>query len=352
MSFRSIGIVVAIAAAIIYMIVVPSVSSFLDQFQERPTSYTIEELTWLETLRIRSAKFAVFAIFTYCGACVASFINVVAASAPRGRSVAIRGSACPKCGSAIRRIDNLPLFSYLNLGGRCRHCSAKIPLRYFFVECVGALIFGSLFLYELVTGADNVPGFRRYLHTGILWIILYTKWQVVGIYFYHASFMICLLLLSLMDLDRLRCPRWLAWLMLTTFAVLPVGIAILQPVSLDDQVPFAFSVGLPDWATRAVTCLVGGLAGWTLGRLVRKVCSRKLLRQFPGKAFPLGLSLVGIALGWQAVVTVALLVILAAGLITVIGRLAKRSWRVPATALLLAVVMLHHPAWERLAELW
>ena len=57
----------------------------------------------------------------------------------------------------IRRIDNLPLISYLNLGGRCRNCLSAIPVRYFLTELIGATIFGSLFLYELVTGAANVP---------------------------------------------------------------------------------------------------------------------------------------------------------------------------------------------------
>lgn len=352
LSLQAIGMLLAIAAAVTYMIVVPGLSSFLAQFQDRPSSFTIEELTWLETLRIRSAKFAVFAIFTYGGACVASFINVVAASAPRGRSIAIRGSSCPKCEAPIRQLDNLPLFSYLNLGGRCRRCSAKIPFRYFFVECVGAAIFGSLFLYELITGAANIPGFRRYLHTGILWIILYTKWPVVGIYLYHAGLMSCLLMLGLMDLDRLRCPRWLAWLMPAVFALLPVAVPVLQPVALDDQLPLDIRSDLPAWAIRIATCVCGGSLGWTVGRLLRQFARRRCMRRFPGRSFPLGLSLVGISLGWQAVVTIALLSIVAGTAILAIGRLAQKQWRVPATALLLAVVMAHQPAWQWLAELW
>ncbi|MEO9595206.1 hypothetical protein, partial [Rhodopirellula bahusiensis] len=51
-----------------------------------------------------------------------------------------------------------------------------VAIRYLIVELIAAGIFASLFLVELVTGAANVPGFQHYAYTGILWIILYTKW--------------------------------------------------------------------------------------------------------------------------------------------------------------------------------
>ncbi len=41
------------------------------------------------------------------------------------------------------------------------------------VEVIGAAIFGSLFLFELITGAANVPGFREYAYKGVVWIVLY-----------------------------------------------------------------------------------------------------------------------------------------------------------------------------------
>ena len=197
-----------------YLVIIPSVTAFLAQFQEQPVIMAATELDAYELFRFRTAKFLVFAIFTYYGACVASFINVVAKSVPSGASVTTRSSACPACGKPIRRIDNLPLISYLNLGGRCRNCLSAIPVRYFLTELIGATIFGSLFLFELVTGAANVPEFKHYFYTGILWIILYTKWPVIGIYLYHAALFSCLLMLSLMDIDRLRCPKWLAGIIL------------------------------------------------------------------------------------------------------------------------------------------
>jgi leader peptidase (prepilin peptidase)/N-methyltransferase len=351
-SYRVLGMGALFAALIIYMMIVPSISAILASFEERPGSYTIEEVTSLEQLRIRTAKLAVFAIFTYCGACLASFINVVAASAPRNESIALRSSACPKCQTPIRRIDNLPLFSYLNLGGRCRQCSAEIPIRYFLVECAGAAIFGSLFLYELVTGAVNVPGFPHYMHTGILWIILYTKWPVIGIYFYHAAMMSCLLMLGLMDLDRLRCPKWLVALILIVFAALPIAIPVLQPVAIDAQVPFQVSGGWPLWVARVVAVLIGGMAGWAIGFWLRRFSGRDGLRAFPGRSLPFGMAVVGITLGWQAMVTIAFFGLIAAGSFAMGNRLRRKAARVPATSMLLAVVMIHHPGWKWFAGFW
>ena len=49
-------------------------------------------------------------------------------------------SRCPHCGTQIAALDNVPLFSYLILGGRCRHCKAPISVRYPVVESLTALV--------------------------------------------------------------------------------------------------------------------------------------------------------------------------------------------------------------------
>lgn len=64
------------------------------------------------------------------GAIVGSFLNVVAHRLPRGGSLARPGSACPQCDTPISARDNVPLLSYLWLGGRCRHCGTDIGRAY------------------------------------------------------------------------------------------------------------------------------------------------------------------------------------------------------------------------------
>jgi len=348
-SYRVWGFAIGAGVLLIYMVIVPSVDSFLEQFRERPSSYTSEELTALEQLRIRTAKFAVFAVFAYFGACVGSFLNVVAASAPRGESITLRSSSCPQCQTPIWRIDNLPIVSYLNLGGRCRSCGVGIPIRYLTVEIVAMTIFAALFLYELVTGAANIPGFTHYPYAGILWIILYTKWPVIGIYFYHCALLSCLLMLALMEADRLRCPRWLAATLMAAFLLIAIASPTILPVSLVDHLPLRLPEVIPPWGQRLMTSIAGAAMGWLVSTAAPQARMRN--RQWTSST-PLAAILIGIALGWQATLTIGMLWLLAATILKSIGgpRLRPR-WLTP-TMLLFAVTMLHHPVWKWLAQHW
>jgi leader peptidase (prepilin peptidase)/N-methyltransferase len=73
-----------------------------------------------------------------------SFLNVCIYRMPRDLSVARPArSFCPSCEATIAWYDNLPVVSYFYLGGRCRNCRARIPLRYPIVEfATGALFVG------------------------------------------------------------------------------------------------------------------------------------------------------------------------------------------------------------------
>lgn len=70
-----------------------------------------------------------------------SFLNVCIYRMPRGLSVVLPGSACPHCGKAIRFYDNVPVLSWVILGGRCRNCKARITPRYAAVELITGLLF-------------------------------------------------------------------------------------------------------------------------------------------------------------------------------------------------------------------
>jgi len=81
------------------------------------------------------------AIFAF-GLAFGSFLHVSIYRLPRALSVVLPNSACPACQQPIRLYDNIPVLSWLLLGGRCRHCKARITPRYLVVE----LLTGALFL--------------------------------------------------------------------------------------------------------------------------------------------------------------------------------------------------------------
>lgn len=80
------------------------------------------------------------------GLCVGSFLNVCIYRIPVGNSIVFPGSACPNCHSAIRFYDNIPLFSYLLLGGKCRRCKTPISLRYPLIELITGAVSLGLYL--------------------------------------------------------------------------------------------------------------------------------------------------------------------------------------------------------------
>ncbi len=74
------------------------------------------------------------------GACIGSFLNVVIYRVPAGKSIVRPGSTCG-CGQPIAWHDNIPVLSWLLLGGRARCCGRPFSVRYPFVELLTALVF-------------------------------------------------------------------------------------------------------------------------------------------------------------------------------------------------------------------
>lgn len=83
---------------------------------------------------------ALYALAFCLGAVLASFVNVVVYRLPRGLSFARGRSFCPGCSATLTAQDLVPIFSWLFLRGRCRHCGAPISGRYALGEALGGLL--------------------------------------------------------------------------------------------------------------------------------------------------------------------------------------------------------------------
>ena len=86
-----------------------------------------------------------FIIFLY-GTVFGSFLNVLIYRLPLKENIATEHSHCMTCGAKIRWYDLIPLVSYIVLGGKCRHCKAKISAQYPIIEAANGLGYVIVFL--------------------------------------------------------------------------------------------------------------------------------------------------------------------------------------------------------------
>lgn len=124
------------------------------------------------------------------GLMIGSFANVVIYRVPAGRSIVQPASACPKCGTKVRAVDNVPVVSWLLLRGRCHSCKEPISARYPAVEALMALIFAAI-------------GWRY----GI-------SWTAAG----EAVLAAGLVTLGFIDLEHMLLPRKVVYVTLTIVA--------------------------------------------------------------------------------------------------------------------------------------
>ncbi len=91
-------------------------------------------------------------IVTLFGLLFGSFLNVLILRIPKEESIVFPGSHCPKCNNKLKWWHNIPVLSWLMLGGKCYFCKEKISIQYPLIELATAAIF-ALVYWKL----QNVP---------------------------------------------------------------------------------------------------------------------------------------------------------------------------------------------------
>ena len=228
------------------------------------------------------------ALAAVLGACIGSFVNVVAWRLPRGESFVTTPSHCPRCGTRLAWFELLPIASFLLLGRRCGHCDQPIPWRYPLVELLSAFLW-----VAMVVAHPPLPGAPS-------WITLVAGWLLVS----------WLIPLVLIDLDRLWLPeplcRWGLMLGLVMTAVVGGLQGGRDPRALLLDHLLAAGVGL------LVLEGLSGLGALWLGRPALGLGDAKLA------------ALIG---AWLGLVGLALTLVLAIALGALVGSLARLSGR-------------------------
>ncbi|MBP6629997.1 MAG: prepilin peptidase [Kofleriaceae bacterium] len=203
------------------------------------------------------------------GALWGSFANVCiyrmppSEAHPRGRSVVHPPSHCPACQTPIRWYDNVPIFAYAWLRGRCRACQAEFSPRYLLVEVVTAGLFAVAWW-----SAVGIP-----LQLGA------TPGAAMLTFVVQAAFVVVMVVILFIDLDHRL---------------------ILDRVTLPSVLGF-YAAGLVlgrSWSVGMIGAAVGYGLVWTIAEVYYRVTGREGMGLGDGKL----LAVIGALLGWRGVV--------------------------------------------------
>ncbi len=187
------------------------------------------------------------------GSVFGSFLNVVIHRVPREESIVFPNSACPGCGNAIAPYDNIPIFSWLILGGKCRKCKEPISARYIGVEALTGIVFALVF------------------------------WQIGLTAFLPVCLVFSLVMISLIfiDAEHMILPNVITY----PLFIGALCVRIIYPLLFTEKFftdlyfyPLSEMGSYPAWAVSLFGALLGALAGggflWLLGwiwKLIRGV---------------------------------------------------------------------------------
>jgi leader peptidase (prepilin peptidase) / N-methyltransferase len=197
----------------------------------------------------QSREVVIVFVFLF-GIVIGSFLNVCITRIPEGLSIVAPSSRCPRCETLIKAYDNVPLFAWLWLRGKCRSCGNPISPMYPLVELLTGLLFVACYLEFGLTQA------------GVKWLM----------------FTCLILVLTITDLrvrllpDLINWPGFVLGLFLSACVPPNDGTASLLSLSLFHRTPPPYLLGLLDALLGAA---FGSLLLWGVAALYKVVRGRE-----------------------------------------------------------------------------
>ncbi len=306
-------------------------------------------------------RFFVLSFLFILGTCIGSFLNVCIHRFPSKsslwdqlKSLNSHGSGCPRCAAAIKWRDNVPLFGWLLLRGKCRSCHRPISMRYPLVELLTGVLFIAVYQIEM---PENFWG--RVADFGIqtpegpqtitnLWAS--PGWLHVR-YAIHMAMICSLIVATFIDFelriipDGCTVPMVLAGLVVSTACgqifLVPVWfqdasvVTRLREISPEWLSPWIFSwdylpfaANHPHWHGLFVSLaglIIGGGTVW----MVRIVGVLVLHEEAMGFGDVTLMAMVGSVLGWQPVTAVFFIAPVLAIIAAAVAWLSKRDRHIP-----------------------
>src|SRR4051794_39441174 len=196
------------------------------------------------------------------GALWGSFFNVCIYRVGLYESVVRPRSRCPSCSTPIAGIDNVPILSWLVLGGRCRHCKARISIRYPLVEAVSCGLALAIYWRFVASQPEGDPT------------------SLAAHFFVYFAFAGTLLVLAGIDFDHKLLPDRITMPAIPIFLVAGVLLRDVPPGEL----------------------LIGAFVGYGIVALTAELAYLILKREGMGYGDAKLLAMVGALLGWRAVI--------------------------------------------------
>jgi prepilin signal peptidase PulO-like enzyme (type II secretory pathway) len=227
-----------------------------------------------------------FALFIFLfGLIIGSFLNCLIWRLHKKESMMGR-SYCPKCLQKIFWYDNIPLFSFAFLGGKCRHCQKKISWQYPAVELITGILFVVAFLLNF--SAQGGSAFGGQFSNPLFVVKLFRDWYIIAI-------------MTIIFIYDLR------WYMILDIVTLPACLVVFL---------LNLVLGIT-WQNMVISGIIGGSFFLIQFLISRGKC-------IGGGDIRLGL-LMGIALGWPLVLVAILLAYFVGSLVGICLIIAKKK---------------------------